>query len=139
MEQQFKVFVNIKYVEKDTVKKLGAKYNPDNKSWYFIFDEDDLLSDILIHIYGYKIKSIEGFIESAQNILREKIERGNVEFLKEKGHRILKLDKLLAFKPVVPVYDFDEENLTSCFESDEDDKPPVSPTAINIPNRVTYS
>ena len=139
MDKQFKVFINMKFIEKDTVKKYGAKYNPDNKSWYFIFDEDDLLSDVLIHTYNYSIKSIEGFIEPAQNILREKIERGNIEYIKEKGHRILKLNKLLATKPIVPIYEFDEHHLTSCFESDDDDKPPVSPTAINIPNRVTYS
>ena len=146
MEKQFKVFVVMKYLDKDIIKKSGGWYAPEVKSWYFKFDEDDLLSDVLIHTYGYAIKSIEGFIEPAQNMLREKIERGNIEYLKEKRIRFKKLDKLISTKPIIPIYDlYDTEeplvriSTSDCFDSDDEDKPPVAPTAINIPNRVTYS
>ena len=152
MENQFRVHIVMKFQDKDIVKKQGAWYAPDSKTWYYKFDADDLFSDVMIHTFGYPIKSIDGFNEHTRDMLREKIERGNLEYEFEKGKRLKKLSKLLAEKPIIPIFDlYDmQEDLSDvglildkkfqdCFESDDEDKKPPAPTAINIPTRMTYN
>jgi hypothetical protein len=40
-ELKIKVFVGVKYEMKDEAKKQGAKWDPERKSWYFIFNNSN--------------------------------------------------------------------------------------------------
>jgi hypothetical protein len=53
-ESKLKIFVGVKYDEKDEAKKSGAQWDAANKKWYFKYSINEFLDNEDLHTYKYK-------------------------------------------------------------------------------------
>ena len=53
-----RVYVGVKYSEKEEAKKKGCKYDPEKKGWYLEYEIDDDANDIL-GLQPYKVEIID--------------------------------------------------------------------------------
>jgi len=49
-----KIYCGVKYLDKDDAKLCGAKWNNDEKKWYFSYDLQEFINDESLHTYNYK-------------------------------------------------------------------------------------
>jgi hypothetical protein len=49
-----KIFVGVKYDQKDDAKKKGAFWDVENKRWYFKYPINDFLTNEDLHTFKYK-------------------------------------------------------------------------------------
>ena len=52
--EEIKILVGVKYEEKDEAKKLGCKWDVDNKNWSFKYLLKEFLDNENIHTFKYK-------------------------------------------------------------------------------------
>jgi len=52
--KQIQIFCGVKFSDKDQAKALGAKFDMENKSWYFQYEIDDFYSNKNNHTYQFK-------------------------------------------------------------------------------------
>lgn len=53
-QANIRVYCGCKYEYKEHIKKLGAKFDMNLKSWYFDFDADELYKNDKLCTFGYK-------------------------------------------------------------------------------------
>jgi hypothetical protein len=58
MSKTIKISCGVKFLNKDLAKKLGAKWDADNKNWYFQYDMDEFDNNPYLHTYYFKPYSI---------------------------------------------------------------------------------
>jgi hypothetical protein len=53
-EYKVKIYVGVKYCDKDLVKQKGAKWDMQEKKWYFIFPLNEFINNKTLHTYQFK-------------------------------------------------------------------------------------
>ena len=56
--EMVEIFCGVNYSEKDLAKEKGAKWNIENKKWFFSFPLNDFVNNVNLHTYQFKPFSI---------------------------------------------------------------------------------
>ena len=94
METQIfiKILVGVKYENKDLAKEQGAKWDKENKLWYFKYLLDEFLEDDTKHTYQfkpYKIILSESFFVKYKDIATNQMITKYFDIAKERNTKYL--------------------------------------------------
>jgi hypothetical protein len=82
VEPKLKIYCNVAFCNKDDAKSKGAKWDADNKKWFFKLDYKEFKENKKIHTYTYPPIQVEfiGDIKATEDNILAVIKFRNIQY-----------------------------------------------------------